>query len=89
MVLGISEQVFAGAKVALRDGMRERRRREWCGRARAEQCLPKGDATPQRDACAPTILGCGRSIPSAARSPLREAPRATLRGAMALRSLAS
>jgi len=41
---------------------------------RAMQCLPKEDATPQRDACAPTNLWCGRSIPSTARSPLRGDP---------------
>ena len=40
---------------------------------RAEQCLPQEDVTPQRDAGARNNLS-GRSIPAAARSPLREGP---------------
>ena len=54
---------------AQRRGMRPRR---------AEQCLPQEGVTPQRDAGASER---GRGIPCAARSPLRGAPRATLRGA--------
>jgi hypothetical protein len=34
------------AAVALRDGMRERRRREWCGRAGRSSVFRKEDATP-------------------------------------------
>ncbi|KIO48374.1 hypothetical protein [Nitrosospira sp. NpAV] len=45
---------------------------------RAEQCFPQEGVTPQRDAGASER---GRGIPCAARSPLRGAPRATLRGA--------
>ena len=50
----------AGATAALRDGMRERRRCEWCERAGREQCLPQEDATPQRAGGASTVPGAVR-----------------------------
>ncbi|SDA22958.1 hypothetical protein SAMN05216315_11951 [Nitrosospira sp. Nsp18] len=56
---------------------------------RAERCLPQEGATPKRDAGAPVRVERDRGIPCAARSPLRGAPRATLRGAVPFQEVAT
>jgi hypothetical protein len=74
---GSPKQVSAGES-PVPFGLRQNRARP----RREEQCLPKAVGAPMY-----TLTRSG--IPAAARSPLRGAPRATLREAMALRSWAS
>ena len=53
----------AGATAALRDGMRERRRCEWCERAGREQCLPQEDAAPVAGWGRPNSTWCSSEAP--------------------------
>ena len=72
--------VFEVQGKAQRRGMRPRR---------AEQCLPQEGATPKRDVGTPLRVERDHGIPCAARSPLRGAPRATLRGAVPFQGVAT
>jgi len=60
----------AGATTAMRDGMRERRRRE-CDREGWSSTFRRKMATPQRDARPQSIHNRGRRIPLRCPIPLR------------------
>jgi hypothetical protein len=85
---GTAEQISAGATAALRDGMRERRRREWCDREGQSSVFQRKIRSRSR-LLAPHVHFGGAWYSGRCLIPALRNPSGNALGAMALRSLAS